>query len=367
MISEVALTVESYVTGFSPKTVSSDTFIAVEQETPDRNRRAACPAVVNMKAIAFNTPGDPDVLEVHDLPDPEAGPGEVLIRVQAAAVSPTDTMRRAGTRTSDREGPFVPGMDAAGFIEAIDADTETDLKVGDEVMAFVVPDGSHGAYAQRIVVSADSVVHAPADTTLAEASTLPMNGLTARLALDTLALPEGSTLAVTGAAGTLGGYVIQLAKAEGLTVVADAAEKDQELVNATGADFVLPRGEGYADKVREQFPDGVDGIVDAAVQLDEIVPAAKDGATIITIRGDKGERERGVKLQDIWVHSYDGEPGKLDVLRQQVENGTLTLRVADVLPMQQAPEAHRRLEAGGLRGRLVLEFGDIPETGLDDA
>lgn len=318
-----------------------------------------------MKAIAFTTPGGPDVLEVHELPDPEPRDGEVLIRVQATAVSPTDTMRRAGARTSNSDGPMVPGMDAAGFIEAIAPEADTDLQVGDEVMAFVVPGGTHGAYAQRIAVSVDSVTRIPAGASLAEASTLPMNGLTARLVLDTLALPAGSTLAVTGSAGTLGGYVIQLAKAEGLTVIADAAEKDEELVSSAGPDLVLPRGEGYAQKILEHYPDGVDAILDAAVQLDEIVPAAKDGATVITIRGENGERERGVQLHDIWVHSYDGEHAKLDMLRQQVENGTLTLRVADVLSMEKAPEAHRRMEAGGVRGRLVLELGMIPETDLD--
>ncbi|WP_022870376.1 quinone oxidoreductase family protein [Yaniella halotolerans] len=315
-----------------------------------------------MKAIAFETPGGPDVLTVHELPAPTAGPGEVLIRVQAAAVSPTDTMRRAGARTSDQPGPFVPGMDAAGVIEAIDDNTETGLQVGDEVMAFLVPNGSHGAYVERVTVSADSVVPIPKGASLVEASTLPMNGLTARLALDTLNLPKGAVLAVTGAAGTLGGYVIQLAKAEGLTVVADAAEDDEALVKSAGADVVLPRGEEYAQQVRSKCPDGVDGIVDAAVQVDEIVPAAKDGASIITIRGDKGERERGVTLRSIWVTDYDGKQAKLDALRQQVEDGVLTLRVADVLPKENAPEAHRRMEAGGIRGRLVLEFGDLPES-----
>lgn len=315
-----------------------------------------------MKAIAFDTPGGPDVLTVHELPAPTPGPGEVLIRVQAAAVSPTDTMRRAGARTSDQPGPFVPGMDAAGVIEAIDDNTETDLQVGDEVMAFLVPNGSHGAYAERVTVSADSVVPIPKGASLVEASTLPMNGLTARLALDTLNLPKGAVLAVTGAAGTLGGYVIQLAKAEGLTVVADAAEDDEALVKSAGADVVLPRGEEYAQQVRSKCPDGVDGIVDAAVQVDEIVPATKDGASIITIRGDKGERERGVTLRSIWVTDYDGKQAKLDALRQQVEDGVLTLRVADVLPKENAPEAHRRMEAGGIRGRLVLEFGDLPES-----
>lgn len=316
----------------------------------------------NMKAIAFTTAGGPDVLEVHDLPDPEPGDGEVLIRVQAAAVSPTDTMRRQGINTSKTEVPHVVGMDAAGYIEAIDENAKTDLKVGDEVMALVVPRGSHGAYAQRIAVKAESVARIPSNASLVEASTLPMNGLTARLALDTLALPAGATLAVTGSAGTLGGYVIELAKADGLTVVADAAPKDQELVASTGADIVLPRGEDYAKHIREHYPDGVDAIVDAAVQLDEIVAAAKDGATIITIRGDRGERERGVTLQDVWITEYDGEQEKLDTLRQQAQDGVLTLRVADVLRIEDGPEAHRRLEAGGVRGRIVLELGDIPEV-----
>src|SRR5699024_2222353 len=86
----------------------------------------------------------------------------------------------------------------------MDADADTDLQVGDNVMAFVVPSGSHGAYAERIVVPADSVARIPAGSTLVEAATLPMNGLTARLALDTLNLPAGATIAVTGSAGRAG-------------------------------------------------------------------------------------------------------------------------------------------------------------------
>ena len=313
-----------------------------------------------MKAIAFNTPGEPEVFEVMDLPDPEVGPGQVLIRVQATAVSPTDTMRRAGLRPSEDDGPFVVGMDAAGVIEAIDEAADTDLTVGDKVMAFLIPEGTHGGYAQRVAVRADSVTRIPEGTTFAEASTLPMNGLTAQLALDTLDLPAGSTLAVTGAAGTLGGYVIQLAKDRGLTVIADASEDDDDLVQELGADIVKLRGESFAEAVRGKFPKGVDGIVDAAVQVDEIVPAAKDGAKIITIRWDEGERERGVTLHPIWVGDYDGRRDKLDELRQKVEDGTLTLRVADVLQMEQAAEAHRRMQAGGVRGRIVIELGDLP-------
>src|SRR5690625_7489573 len=112
-------------------------------------------------------------------------------------------------------------MDAAGIIEAIDADADTDRTVGDQVMAFIIPDGTHGAYAQRVVVSVNSIARIPKGATFAEASTLPMNGLTARLALDTLNLPAGSTLPVAGTAGPPGRCALPLAKADGLTVLPD--------------------------------------------------------------------------------------------------------------------------------------------------
>src|SRR5699024_2764896 len=107
---------------------------------------------------------------------------------------------------------------------------------------------------------------------------------------------------------------------------------------------------------------GVDAVIDAAVMEDDIVPAVKDGGTIITIRGAKGERDRGVTMQAIWVVDYAKEQAKLDELRRQVEADVLTLRVAEVLQMEDAAEAHRKMEAGGIRGRIVLEFGVIPWT-----
>ncbi len=297
------------------------------------------------------------MLEVLDLPDPAAGPGEILIRVRAAAVSPTDTMRRAGARWEDSPGPpLVPGMDVAGTVQAVGPDTETDLRAGDEVMAIVLPEGAHGAYSELVAVPAEAVARVPRGASFAEAATLPMNGLTARLALDTLRLPAGSVIAVTGAAGAFGGHSVELAKADGHTVIADASEADEELVRSLGADHVVRRGPGFAAAVREIAPAGADGVIDGAVQLDEIVPAAKDGATVITIRGDKGERDRGVTFWSIVVGKYGRRADLLGELRELAEAGSVRLRVADVLPKERAAEAHRRLEAGGTRGRLVLEF-----------
>jgi NADPH:quinone reductase-like Zn-dependent oxidoreductase len=312
-----------------------------------------------MKAVGVVSFGGPDALEPVELPDPQAGPGEVRIRVHAATVNPTDTGLRAGARAAqlkDIPPPYVPGMDAAGVLDQIGEGVSGPLQPGDHVMAIVVPNGSHGAYSELLVVPAESVTRVPAGSSDAEASTLPMNGLTARMALDALDLQPGQTLAVTGAAGAVGGYAIQLAKSEGLRVVADAAPADEQLVRDLGADVIVARGDDFADRVLQAVPEGADGVVDAALLDQLVVPAVRDGGRIATVRGYRGDEERGITFHPVFVRNYAREQAKLDRLRQLVEEGRVTLRVASVLPAEDAAEAHRRLEAGGTRGRLVLEF-----------
>jgi len=312
-----------------------------------------------MRAVAVTEFGGPEALHVIDLPEEHAGPGQVRLRVTAFAVSPTDTNLRSGfyvERDPVGSPPYVPGMDAAGVLVEIGEGVETDLAVGDHVMAIVVPGGAHGAYREDLVLPARSVARVPAGADDAAASTLPMNGLTARLALDEMGLRPGQVLAVTGAAGAFGGYTIQLAKAEGLTVVADAKPEDEELVRQLGADVVVPRGDDVAAAIRERFPDGVDGLADGAVQDEAVLPAVKDGGAVVTVRGYRGNGERGLRFSPVFVGSYGEEQEKLDDLRVQVEKGVLTLRVAQTFPAADAAEAHRRLEAGGVRGRLVVTY-----------
>jgi NADPH:quinone reductase len=323
------------------------------------NTRRARRLAVAMKAIGVTQFGGPDVLHVVDLPEPEAGPGDMRIRVHAAAVNPTDTVLRSGARAGafkDVPPPYVPGMDVAGVLEQIGEGVQTDLRAGEHVMAIVASRGAHGGYSERVVVPAESVARVPAAATDAEAATLPMNGLTTVQALDLLGLRPGQTLAVTGAAGAVGGYAVQLGKAAGLRVVADASEADEGLVKDLGADIVVRRGPEFADRVREAVPEGADGLVDAAL-LDELaVPAVRDGGRIATVRGFRGQQDRGITFHPVVVRNYAREQAKLDRLRQLVEAGQVTLRVARVLPADRAAEAHRILEAGGSRGRLVLEF-----------
>ena len=315
--------------------------------------------VTRMRAVGVNEFGGPEALEIVELPEPHAGPGEVRLRVRAAAVSPTDTLARNGARAEAQRKdppPYVPGMDAAGVVDEIGEGTDTELHVGDDAMAIVVPDGSHGAYAEQVVLPAASVVRAPKDLDAAQASTIPMNALTARRALDALQLAPGQTLAVTGAAGAFGGALVELAKADRLRVVADASEADETLVRSLGADVVVRRGEGVAQRIRDAEPGGVDGLADGSLQGDELMDAVRDGGGIVTVRGYVGPDDRGITWHPIMVRDYARDHARLDRLREQVDAGQLTPRVADVLPADQAPEAHRRLEAGGVRGRLVLTF-----------
>ena len=244
-----------------------------------------------MRAVGLMKHGGPEVLQVVDLPPVEAGPGQVRIQVRAATVNPTDIMARNGARADQQKAdppPYVPGMDVAGIVDQIGDDVTTGVSVGDRVMAMVVPKGSHGGYREQIVLDQRAVVMAPSWSRHVEACTLPMNGLTAQLSLDLLALDAGQTLAVTGAAGAYGGYVIQLAKAAGLTVIADASEADKELVVSLGADIVVARGDDVADRIRQQFPEGVDGLADGAVLNERVVSAVRDGGAFTAVRGYEG-------------------------------------------------------------------------------
>ena len=312
-----------------------------------------------MRGVGVLKFGAPDVLQVIDLPEVHAGPGEIRVRVHAASVNPTDLSIRNGARAETLRAiapPYVPGMDAAGVIDEIGPGTETDLAIGTPVMAMVVPVGNHGAYRESIVLSIDSVTRSPEGFSHSEVATLPMNGLTARQSLDQLALRSGQTIAVTGAAGAYGGYVIQIAKHEGLRVIADASSDDKPLVSALGADIIVPRGDDFSQQVRKFIPDGVDGLADGAVLAQLAVGAVRDGGAFASVRGWEGTGERDITFHRTSVRSYDHRNDLLDQLREFAEARVVGLRVAATYEPEQASEAHRRLEARGTRGRCVIVF-----------
>jgi NADPH:quinone reductase-like Zn-dependent oxidoreductase len=229
-------------------------------------------------------------------------------------------------------------------------------------MAAVSPwEPGGGAQAEYRVVGEDQLAKVPDGWSLVEAATLPMNGLTTAAALDMLALPPGSTLAVTGSAGIVGQYAIQLGTHLGLEVIGDAKPEDVTLIESFGARRVVERGPGMAAAVRALYPSGVDAVLDAALLGPGVIGAVRNGGQLLAVRpyqgmAENGKAERGITIHLVLVGRHLHEGHRIAELADLVTKGVLTLRVADVLPAASAAEAHQRLEAGGVRGRLVLTF-----------
>ena len=314
--------------------------------------------MTEMRAVGFTEFGDPSVMKIVSVPVPSPGPGQVRVHVAAATINPTDIGFRLGGRYLP-EGlvpPYIAGMDLAGVIDAVGPEV-SGWHTGDRVMAAVspwVPGG--GAQAEYVLVSEDQLARVPDGITLTAAATLPMNSMTVRTALDMLALPPGATLAVTGSAGAVGQYAIQLGAHDGLTVIGDAKPADEELIRSFGARHVVARGAEMAAAVRSLYPDGVDAVLDAALLGPAVLPAVRDGGQLLAVRPFQGETERDIKISLVLVGSHLHEGARLAELAELAAKGVITLRIAELIPAENAAQAHRRLEAGGVRGRLVLTF-----------
>jgi NADPH:quinone reductase len=308
------------------------------------------------RAVGIPEPGGPEVLTVIDREVREPGEGEVRIAVAAAAVNPTDI----GLRAMGADGidpPWTPGMDAAGTIESVGPGVDR-LAAGDCVMAAVSPRRAEGgAQSALLVVPAASAVRTPEGATFEQAATLPMNGLTAMRGLEMLDAAAGETIAVSGGAGLLGSYVIGLARERGLRVIADAKAGEEDLVRGFGADVVVARSEDFAGAVRAVEPDGVAGVFDTALLNEDAFGAIRDAGGLVVVRGwHGGEAPRSITVHPVMVRDVLQRTDWLEELRELAGAGRLTLRVAGTYPPEQAAEAHRLMDAGGLRGRALITF-----------
>jgi NADPH2:quinone reductase len=309
-----------------------------------------------MKAVTYPTHGGYDVIRIADRPVREPGAGEIRIDVKAADVNPSDLLQR-DPGYGDAPGPWIPGWDAAGVVESVGAGV-TRFRLGDRVMAIVSPIRAEGgAQIAQVTVSEKSVTSIPSALSFAQASTLPMNGLTALLGLELAGLAKGQTLAVSGGAGHLAQLVIALAKHQGLRVIADAKPSEKALVQSYGADVVVERGDGFCDAVRAAAPGGVDALFDTAVLLETSFPAIRDGGVYLPVRGwGKQPSERGILIKPVFVHTVVERTDWLELLRELADAGRFQLRVAGEYPPEKVADAQRAMAAGGLRGRAVIVF-----------
>ena len=310
-----------------------------------------------MKAVVVRRFGGPEALEILDVPVPEPAAGQVRIRVEAAAVNPVDVATRAGWLAASGlmavNGEVGIGWDLAGVIDSTGPDVRG-FKTGQTVIGLRdLLTAPIGAQAEQVVLDADAVAQAPRTVSPVEASTLPLNGLTAAQSLDLLALEPGQWLLVTGAAGALGGYVLELARLRGLRTVAVAATADEELVGRLGADEFVARTAKLGAAVRQVLPGGADGAIDAAVIGVAALDAVRNGGSFVAVAtGAAPPPLRGTRVHNVWIRS-DGP--RLAELAALVDAGRLTPRVASIRPLDQVADAHERMAAGGLRGRMVLQ------------
>ncbi|MDQ7908040.1 NADP-dependent oxidoreductase [Phytohabitans sp. ZYX-F-186] len=295
--------------------------------------------------------GGPEVLQVTELPEPEARPGQVVVRIRAVCVHPADVAATTGQiPRGPVRPPFLPGWDIAGEVASVGAGT-ADFQVGDRVVGMIpwyLTRGAPGGYAEFVAADVDWLVPLPDGLDFAPAATVPLNAQTAHqgLALLSSDLLPGDSLLVTGASGGVGGFVTQLAAQGGYRVLAQATTGDEEWVRGLGPQEVVPRSAALARV-------GPVAAVFDAVPLGEAAGAAvQDRGVVVATRPTPAiDSRRGVR-QDLQLIKHDRK--LLAELVEQVAAGKLRTRVAATMPLTEAADAHRRVLAGGVPGKIVL-------------
>ncbi|MFG2114721.1 NADP-dependent oxidoreductase [Streptomyces sp. NPDC048718] len=300
-----------------------------------------------MRASTLPRYGGPEELTVAELPRPAAGPGQILVKVAAAAVNPVDLQVRSGSKADHvrLDFPMTLGWDLSGTVEECGPGVDR-FAAGDRVVAMSAQMATGvGTYAQYVALDAGLAAPAPREAELAHAAALPLGGLTAHQALEVLDPPAGGPLLVTGATGSVGGFAVQLAVHRGLRVLAYGRPGDAERLRALGAHEVyssehpVPAGAAASLLETAGLPAAIAGVRDGGRAV-SIVPTAPPVA------------ERGIEVRMSYVEQ-DGR--RLEELSGLVDKGVLTLRVAETFPLAEAGEAHRRLAAGGARGKLLID------------
>lgn len=310
--------------------------------------------MATMRAVVTEAWGGPEVMAEREVERPEPGEGEVLVRVAAAGVNPVDWKTRRSGGLLARKGvepPVILGWDVSGTVEAVGPGV-TRFAVGDEVFGMPRFPGVAGAYAEYVAAPEADLARKPATVGHPEAAALPLVGLTVLQAFRKAELQPGQTVLVHGAAGGVGSVAVQVAKALGARVAGTASAANQDLLRELGVDEPVD----YAAERFEDRVSGVDVVLDT--QGGEVRERSwgvlRPGGILVSIVGPpkEGEAEaHGVRGAGIMVRT-SGE--QLEELARMVDDGALTPVVGATHPLADAAEAHRSLETGHARGKLVL-------------
>jgi NADPH:quinone reductase-like Zn-dependent oxidoreductase len=303
-----------------------------------------------MRAIMVSKPGGPEVLTVGDTEMPQPGPGDVLVRVVAAGVGPWDSYLRSGIMPAPM--PLTPGGEFAGTVVG---DTGDAAAFADGEPVYGTP-GLTGCYAQYVTCPAEQLAPIPAGLDGMDAAAVPIDGLTALQGLtDVLGIGAGDDVLITAAAGGLGHFAVQIARLLGANVIATASPHNHDFLHELGAAEVVDHTRAdWPDQVRALTGGGADRVqVCAMPTVSGAARAARDGAVIATAvpaDGDFPDAER------VTWHHYIGQPRGSSLIRMApwFDDGSLEVRIARRFFWSDAPAAHREIDTGHTRGKLLL-------------
>lgn len=308
--------------------------------------------------VQYRQFGGPEVLEIVEGEAPHPGPGEVVVEVKAAGVNPIDAKLRSGARASaPLDTPRVPGADASGLVAELGAGV-TGWQVGDEVIVT----GGKGTYASHTVVAATDLARKPRGLSWAQAAGIGIPAATAYQALRSLEVGEGTTLLLHAASGAVGQAAIQFARELGATVIGTASAANHDRIRQLGGTPV-EYGPGLVDRVRALAPNGVDRALDAA-GTDEAIATSLE---LVDDRTHIGTIVRGADAPTWGIRAWSGgskvpltpeeKAWRAEGVQRAAElagEGRFDVEIARTLPLDQAAEAQRLIESGGLRGKIVL-------------
>jgi NADPH2:quinone reductase len=298
-----------------------------------------------MRAIVLTSFDGPDAVELADQPDPTPGDGEELVRIRAASMGLWDVNGARGAFASiggSSDFPQIQGWDFAG--EAGD---------GRRVLGFVAqPWMGTGTFAELIALPSALLAPLPDQLSFEQGCALPVCGLAARLLVDAAGVTEGDVVLVTGAAGMVGGFAVQLARARGARVVAAVRDRDADEARQLGAETIVSSGDDLEVEVRGQWQDGVDACLDTVGLGSTGVVCVRDGGAFVTsIPTAVPDGARSIAPQAVQVQP---DAAATADLAERAAAGELTVRIAETLPLERFADGYARLEHGGLRGKIVL-------------
>jgi NADPH2:quinone reductase len=313
-----------------------------------------------MKAMIIREFGGPEKFELADMPKPVPGPRQVLVKVAAASVNPVDyKIRNYPGNWANVPVPAILGYDAAGVVESVGAQV-THLQPGDEVFYSAKIFGRQGTYAEYHVEDADIVAKKPKNLTFEQAASLPLAAMTAYDHVITFfATKPGDTVLVHAGAGGVGAFGVQLAKAAGARVLATGRSENAELIRSLGADDVIDyRKVKFEDEVlRLTGGAGVDAAFDTVggdtvVRSIGCVRAFGKLSTCVSIDGSlQGMQQRN---QTLYFGFMQRTEAKIQALASLASRGQVRPLIDSIFPVERVADAHRKIEAGGMKGKIVL-------------